>query len=150
MSWYPRLHWSKLMLNFLFSTWYFTTSNYVVYWWKRNNHLYPYSWTERLRQSTRHWLIVIDGDSFSLSSRMAGWLLMLGRGGLRVNPPLAGFHGLLSQSRWWCECLLLGATETFVESWVKFGPVPLHSNSPHFKAMGLSKVARLNSLSHQH
>lgn len=95
INWLPRLQWSRLMLKFLFSTEQFTWINYVVYWWKRNNHLYPYSWRERVRQSARHWLIIIDGDSLSLSNRMASWLLMLGRGGLHMNR-----HWLLFMVYW--------------------------------------------------
>lgn len=138
------------MLNFLSSTRQSTGSNYVVYWWKRNNHLYPYSRRERVRQSARHSLIIIDGDSLSLSDRMAGWLLMLGKGGLLHVKR----HWLLFTAYWANQGDCVDARcrvppKTFVESGVKFGPVPVHSSSPPLQSNGFEiKLSVISALKH--
>lgn len=88
------------------------------------------SWRRRVRQclalTNHYWWSFI----FTLQQRrLADYWCSEGEDCARSHLRLI-FHGLLNQSRQQCECRLLGSTETFVDSWLKFGAVPLHSYSP--------------------
>lgn len=116
-----------------------------------------------MRQSAWHPLIIIDGDSLSLSNRMAGWLLMLGNreGGVDCTAHTWTTTGGFSRPIEPIKVTVLKSAvgchgNLSVEFRLEFGPAPQTSYKPpsppplqkkkYFKAEGLTKASRLNSV----